>query len=243
MAVDVLILGLGYAGGAIARCAGARGLSTFGTRRRDGPLTAELLRPHLGPKTHVVVCFPPDGTTDAAVAPIVSGRPITYLSSTAVYGDGLIDDTTPLSDAPSPRRDAETIWQRAGATVLRCPAIYGPDRGVHVRIQRGEFRIGGDGSAFTSRIHVDDLAKLVLATRDVPGETFVVGDAAPATQNEICAWVAAKYGVPMPPHVPLDQVHPTLRGSRRVDGSRALRVLGVTLEYPSWREGLEASPR
>jgi nucleoside-diphosphate-sugar epimerase len=238
---DVLVLGLGYTGSAIARLAEKRGLSTFGTRRRDGPLTAELLTARLGPNTHVVVCFPPDGTTDAAIAPIVSGHAITYLSSTAVYGDGLIDDTTPVLETPSPRREAEKIWQRAGATILRCPAIYGSDRGIHVRIQRGEYAIGGDGTSFTSRIHVDDLAQLVLATRDVRGETFVVGDAEPATQNDICVWVATEFGVPMPPHVPLDRVHPTLRGNRRVDGSRALRTLGVTLQYPTYREGLKRS--
>ena len=234
---DVLVLGLGYAGSAIARLAEKRGLSTFGTRRRDGPLTAELLRPHLSANTHVAVCFPPDGVTDAAIAPVLRDYPITYLSSTGVYGDGVIDDTTPPLE--NPRREAEKIWQAVHATVLRCPAIYGPDRGIHVRIQRGEYKIGGDGDQFTSRIHVDDLARLVLATRNVRGEAFVVGDAAPATQNEICAWVAAEYGVPMPPHVPLEEVHVTLRGNRRVDGSRALRVLGVTLEYPTYREGLK----
>lgn len=238
---DVLILGQGYAGSAIARLAEKRGLSTFGTRRRDGPITAALLADKLEPETHVVVCFPPDGSTDAAVAPLVSGHAITYLSSTAVYGDGIIDDQTPLLDSPSPRGDAEKVWQATGATILRCPAIYGPDRGVQIRIQRGEYKIGGDGSNFTSRIHVDDLAQLVLATRDVRGEAFVVGDAAPATQNEICAWVAAEYGVPMPLHVPLEEVHVTLRGSRRVDSSRARRVLGVALEYPTYREGLKRS--
>ena len=235
---DLLILGQGYAGSAIARLAEKRGLSTFGTRRRDGPLTAELLRAHLSSGTHVIVCFPPDGATDAAVAPIVAGHPITYLSSTAVYGDGVIDDTTPLLDAPSPRRDAEKIWQDAGATILRCPAIYGPDRGIHIRVQAGDFRIGGDGNNFTSRIHVEDLAQLVLATTQVAearGQAFVVGDAHPMTQNEICEKVALDYGVPMPPRVPLDQVHYTLRHDRRVDGSRALRILGVTLQYPSFK--------
>ena len=237
---DVLVLGLGYAGSAIARLAEARGLTTFGTRRREGPITPELLAPHLGPNTHVVVCFPPDGMTDAAVAPLCRGAAaVTYLSSTAVYGDGVIDDTTPLLPAPSPRREAEEIWHGIGATILRCPAIYGPDRGVHLRMQRGEFKIPGDGSSFTSRIHVSDLAKLVLATRTVRGETFVVGDAHPATQNEICAWLAAEYQVAMPPHIPLEAAHPTLRGDRRVNGERALATLAVPLDYPTYREGMK----
>lgn len=239
MPLDLLVLGQGYAGSAVARLAEARGLAVSGTRRRDGALTPELVRSLVSDGTHVVVAFPPDGVTDRAIAPALVGHPITYLSSTAGYGEGIIDDTTPLRDEASPRREAEKVWQRAGATILRCPAIYGPDRGIHVRMQRGDYAIGGDGETYVSRIHVDDLARLVLASRDVHGEIFVVGDAEPATQNEICAWVAREYGLPIPPRVPRERIHATLRGNRRVDGSRALRMLGVTLAYPTWREGLK----
>lgn len=190
----------------------------------------------------VLVCFPPDGKTDAALAPRLQGRALVYVSTTSVYGGGVVDDATPVLPAPSPRvrarLDAEEAWRAAGATVLRCPGIYGPDRGLHRRVIRGEHRLPGDGSAFLSRIHVDDLASLLLAARRVPGETFVVGDREPASQAEVCAWIARTYDVPMPPSVPIEEVHETLRGDRRVDGSRALARLGVTLRYPTYREGM-----
>ena len=266
----VLVLGAGYTGAAVLALARARGLHAGAVVRRPetaGPLRASgvedvLVTPELGPgleshvddRTHVVITFPPDGTTDARVARAIppAGHgvaAITYVSSTGVYGDrrGEIDDATPVSDAPGPsatkRLQAEETWRRHGATILRCPAIYGPDRGLHVRVLEGAHRIPGDGSSYVSRIHVEDLAALVLAAPGAPGETFVVGDAEPAPHRDVVAFVCDRHGVPMPPSVPLDQVHESLRGDRRVDGSRALARLGVELRYPSYRVGMACVPR
>lgn len=266
MTIDVLVLGAGYTGSAVARLARARGQRVLTTVRSEerakglrasgfDVLVAEALEPGqlkalVSPTTHVVVAFPPDGKTDARIAPLCADvAAITYVSSTGVYGEtrGSIDDTTPLPTVASDRGArllaAEDAWRDAGATVLRCPAIYGPDRGLHVRIVSGAHRIPGDGTAFTSRIHVDDLARLVLATREVRRETFVVGDLAPATQNEIAEWVAQEYGFPRPPYVPIESVHETLRADRRIDGSRALAMLDVTLAYPSYVDGMAKNRR
>ncbi len=260
----VVVLGAGYAGLAIAQAALARGLSVAATSRSReraaslrathpslvvehvaelGPSTARLV----GPDTHVVVTFPPDGATDARIAPhLAHARALTYLSTVGVYDDhaGLLDDATPLPAEPSPgataRLAAERSWRHAGATTLRCPAIYGADRGVHVRLAQGTFQVPGDGTRATSRVHVEDLAALALAAAAVRGETFVVGDERPATHDEVVRWVCAERGLPHPGYVPLDEVHRTLRADRRVDASRALRELGVTLRFPSYREGMRA---
>jgi nucleoside-diphosphate-sugar epimerase len=125
--------------------------------------------------------------------------------------------------------------------VLRCPGIYGPDRGLHVRVVKGEHRIPGDGTRFLSRIHRDDLAQLVLASGDpgrARGETYVVGDLEPGTHLDVVGFLAETYGVPFPPFVPLESVHETLRADRRIDGSRALATFGVTLRHPTYREGM-----
>lgn len=255
MIEEVLVLGAGYTGRAVLELARRRQLPAKAIVRSEARaeairglapavvmpvLDATLVR-LVGPKTHVVVTFPPDGETDARIA--VEAGAITYVSTTGVYGDrrGVIDDTTPVTDAPTVaiarRLEAEQIWRARGATVLRCPAIYGPDRGLHVRIVSGQHKVPGDGSGYVSRIHVDDLAALILAAPRAPGETFVVGDACPARHIDVVRWVCANYGVPMPPSVPLDEVHETLRGDRQVDGRRALAMLGVTLRYPSYEAG------
>ncbi len=256
----VVVLGAGYAGLAILRRAREAGLRALGTTRdagRAAALTREgieaffggVLDPALlhalGPQDHVIVTFPPDGTTDAALAPaLLPVAAVTYLSTTGVYDDrrGVVDDATPLPDAPSARArarlEAERAYRDVGATVLRCPGIYEADRGLHVRVRSGQHRIPGDGTRFTSRIHVDDLAALALAAGAVRGETFVVGDEAPAAHGEVVRWICEAWGVPMPPYAPLEAVHETLRADRRVDGGRALRVLGVKLRYPSFRDGM-----
>ena len=268
----VVILGCGYAGVAVARLARERGLGVLVHARSDARVAAlrvegfDVLQAtvldeailgtsaHVDLRTHVVIAFPPDGSTDARIAPGVEGAAaITYVSSTGVYGEhrGVVDDTTKTPSGSSERAArilaAEESYRRVGATVLRCPGIYGPDRGLHMRILRGEHRIPGDGTRALSRIHVDDLAQLILALVPIArrasgtsesGETFVVGDLAPAPHVDVVRFVCDAFAVPLPPFVPLESVHESLRADRRVDASRALERAGIALRYPSYREGM-----
>lgn len=260
MPASVLILGCGYAGAAFARLARERGaevLATVRSEARARALEAEgfrvLVAPeldrsvaqHVDGQTHVLVAFPPDGTTDAGIAKALSlAAAVTYLSSTSVYGErsGRIDDGVALPDVPSAsearRLEAEAIHRHYGATTLRCPGIYGPERGLHRRIVTGQHRIPGDGSRTLSRIHVEDLASFIWAARGVKGETFVLGDLEPAAHIEVVRFVCSSYGVALPESVPLSEVPVSLRADRRVDPWRALQVLGVTLRYPSFRQGM-----
>ncbi|HYO94725.1 MAG TPA: NAD-dependent epimerase/dehydratase family protein [Polyangiaceae bacterium] len=260
MVARVLILGCGYAGAAFARLARERGaevLTTVRSEARARALEAEgfrvLVAPeldggvahHVDTQTHVLIAFPPDGTTDARIAEAVaSAAAVTYLSSTSVYGErsGRIDDTVALPETPSAsetrRLEAEAVHRLYGATTLRCPGIYGPERGLHRRIIAGQHRIPGDGSRTLSRIHVEDLASFIWASRDVKGETFVLGDLEPAAHIEVVRFVCSSYGVPLPQSVPLSEVPVSLRADRRVDAWRALQALGVTLRYPSFRQGM-----
>jgi nucleoside-diphosphate-sugar epimerase len=198
----------------------------------------------VGPGTHAIVTFPPKSGVDAELAALlVHARAISYLSTTGVYEDleGVIDDSTPLPEQPSPKyaavRAAEACYRDVGGAVLRSPGIYGPGRGIHVRLAHGDFRLSGDGSRYGSRIHVVDLAALLLASDRTPGETFVVGDQEPCPQREIVSWLCQRLDLPFPASAPLSEVHETLRRNRRVDASRALTRLGVTLQFPSYREG------
>jgi nucleoside-diphosphate-sugar epimerase len=262
----IVVLGVGYAGSAIVALARARGLALWASTRsaeraqtfRDrgipmfcGQPAVAIASAQLTLRDHVVVTFPPDGVTDALVAPLLqSAQTITYLSSTGVYGSlrGTVDDSTQLPAVPSAtvalRLRAEESYRAFGAVVLRCPGIYGTNRGLHQRVIAGIHRIPGDGTRCTSRIHVQDLARLVLASalRSARADTFVVGDLAPAPQLETVRWVCDTYGLPMPPCVPLESVHESLRGDRRVDGARALSTFGVTLEFPTYRDGMARVP-
>ncbi|MFZ5892274.1 MAG: hypothetical protein ACOY0T_14545 [Myxococcota bacterium] len=254
----VLVLGAGYTGREVLRRAHELGLEAVGSVRRPEQasalaeigahalvlpeLDASLAR-HVDAHTHVVVAFPPDGATDARIAPLLaSAAAVTYVSSTSVYGgtQGRIDDTTPVPPPTadtSPRLDAEALYLALGGTVLRCPGIYGRERGLHRRIMRGEYSIPGDGSAVLSRIHVYDLASFVLASPRAPGQVFVVGDLQPATHRELVAWICTTYAVPLPSSAS-GRSQRSLLANRAIDSERARRRLGVELRYPTFREGM-----
>jgi nucleoside-diphosphate-sugar epimerase len=207
---------------------------------------AGVAKEWVGRATHAIVTFPATAPMDVALAPLLAGaHAVSYLSTTGVYEDveGVVDDTTPLPAKPSPKYAAvlaaEQQFRVVGAAVLRSPGIYGKERGIHLRLQRGDFKLAGDGSRCGSRIHVEDLAELLLASAATPRETFVVGDLEPCPQRELVAWLCARLHLPFPASAPLDEVPETLRRNRRVDSSRALARLGVALRYPTYREGLK----
>src|SRR5690349_963818 len=109
----ILLLGCGYTGLEVSRQARALGLQVVATTRsrarsdeleqagatplvREMP-TFEALLPHVDPGTALIVSFPPDGHTDARLAPLAEHAfASAYVSSTGVYGAtrGRIDDST-----------------------------------------------------------------------------------------------------------------------------------------------------
>ncbi|WP_437280799.1 NAD-dependent epimerase/dehydratase family protein [Sorangium sp. So ce375] len=264
----LVILGCGFTGAVVAtlrRASGGRVIATTRSPERAAELahagievsvlpalTAEAVDRLVKDGADVIVAFPPDGATDAAIAPSLGrARAIAYVSSTAVYGGatGRIDESTPTSaDGPraAARLAAEDVYRARGAVVLRAAGIYGPGRGLHQRLLRGDFRMTGEGDQqgrnVVSRIHVEDLARLALAAleRAAPGEAFLVADDAPVPQIEVVRWLCARLGLALPAGAPREELHETLRHDRAVDNAKIKRTLGMALLYPSYREGFEA---
>lgn len=172
---------------------------------------------------------------------------VVYLSTTGVYGaTTVVDGNTPVS----PRTERE--WLRAAeeqavlsgpwsALVLRPAAIYGPGRGVHAAMRAGSYRLMGDGANFVSRIHVDDLAMHAEAAMisELTG-AFPVADEEPCTSREIAEYCARLLSVPVAETAAEESLGETRRANRRVDGAAIRRALGLTLKYPSYREGIAA---
>jgi nucleoside-diphosphate-sugar epimerase len=262
---STVVLGCGYLGAAVVRrlraddpggalvvttrsAEHARVLrdATPGVRvHESAALAAEAVAAVVPEGSAVLVAFPPDGVTDARIAPALRhARAVVYVSTTGVYGEarGRVSEETP-TDARSPkaraRLAAEECYRAHGAVVLRPAGIYGPGRGLHLRLARGDFRLPGDGAHVVSRIHVEDLAALCVAAlrRGPRGAVYVAADAAPVAQIEAVRWLCARLGCALPPSVPVSEAPETLRHDRSVDGARGRRELGVALRYPSYREG------
>jgi nucleoside-diphosphate-sugar epimerase len=248
MSETVVILGAGYTGKRVARRFLDRGAQVVVTTRTPAALQ-DLARFGATVNTLEAVDVP-DGALLLHSIPArvtVPGRParVVYLSTTGVYGTVRdVDENTP----PAPDTDSaklrlaiehELLDGPWSTLILRPAAIYGPGRGIHVSMQEGRFQLAGDGENFVSRIHVDDLAAHAEAAllSCVTG-AYPVGDDHPCTSREIAAYCAELLSLPMPPSVPRDSLHETRRADRRVNGQAIRNLLGVTLQYPTYREGL-----
>ncbi|MBX9686760.1 MAG: hypothetical protein K2X27_08660, partial [Candidatus Obscuribacterales bacterium] len=111
------------------------------------PLPSAEIIESLASGSDILVSFPPDGSTDAILAPAcAAARSIIYISSTGVYGakSGKIDDSISPDSSEErlrPRLQAESIWREHGAVVLRVPGIYGPKSGMHLRLKEGNYKL------------------------------------------------------------------------------------------------------
>lgn len=260
----LVVLGCGFTGTEAARLAlegGTRVVATTRDPTKISPLRALGIDAQLVPEltanavraitpagARVLVTYAPDGRTDRAVAPALTGHRIVYVSTTGVFGGarGRVTEQTPV-DGSEPRAaarlEAEALYRSEGATVLRAAGIYGPWRGLHRRLLDGSYRVPGAGSNVVSRIHVADLAAMALAALtqgEAAGATFVVADDAPVPQIDVVRWLVDLLGVAPPPFAALDDVAVTLRHDRAVDNGAIKARLGITLRYPSYREGFAA---
>lgn len=222
----------------------------------------------LATATHLLVSAPPGPAGDpllaalhdeiAAVAPRL--RWAGYLSTTGVYGDhggGWVDEATPLAPTTERGRQrvaAEAAWQALAATaglplhIFRLAGIYGPGRGPFAKVRNGTARrIIKPGQVF-SRIHVADIARVLDASiaRPNPGAVYNLCDDDPAPPEDVIAHAATLLGLAVPQAVPFDaaELSPMARSfyaeSKRVRNDRIKTELGVTLRFPSFREGLAA---
>ncbi len=226
--------------------------------------------------THLLVSVPPDEAGDPAVDPVADlhGRDIAacrsiawagYLSTTGVYGDragGWVDEDSalaPTSDRAERRVVAERAWRALHQTsghqtsslplhVFRLAGIYGPGRSAFDRVRAGTAkRIHKPGQMF-SRIHVDDLARVLEAsiTRPNPGRVYNVCDDAAAAPAEVIATACELLGVAPPPLVPIAAAELSAmalsfyRDNKRVSNRRIKEELGVALAYPDYKAGLQA---
>ena len=151
------------------------------------------------------------------------------------------------------RLAAERAWQGLGTErglpvgIFRLAGIYGPGRNAFVRLAAGEaHRVVKPGQVF-NRIHLDDIVgALMAAIAAKAAGIYNVADDEPAPAEEVVAYAAGLMGVPAPPEIPFEEadLSPMTRSfyddNKRVLNRRLKEELGVSLRYPTYREGLAA---
>ena len=197
---------------------------------------------------------------DALAARVGQMKWLGYLSTTGVYGDhggAWIDEETPpgpLSARGQRRVDAEGAWGALAAAhdlplhYFRLAGIYGPGRNQLASLKAGTARrIDKPGQVF-SRIHVDDIAQVLRASMAAPnaGRAYSVCDDEAAPPQDVVAFAAALLGVEAPPCIAFDEAELSEMArsfygeNKRIKNQRIKQELGVSLVYPTYREGLTA---
>lgn len=229
----------------------------FGSRQSHDALAAA---------SHILTSVPPGQEGDpvlkayedtlATVQPAWLG----YLSTTGPYGDhggAWIDETSP----PHPsglrgqrRLDAENAWRALAKTaalplhIFRLPGLYGPGRSAFDRLRNGTARrIIKEGQVF-SRIHIDDLATILATSMVNPrsGALYNIADDLPAPPQDVITFAAQLLEMTPPPEVAFKDadLSPMARSfysdSKRISNQLIKSELGITLAYPTYREGLQA---
>ncbi len=209
----------------------------------------------------ILSSIPPNESGDPVLASFAGAitndfRPrwIGYLSTIGVYGDHLgnwVDETTPAT-SEKPRSQlriaAEQAWLALGAQVFRLSGIYGPGRNQLEKLAAGTAtRIIKPCQVF-NRIHVADIAAVVAASlsRPRPGAIYNVTDNEPAPPQQVVEFAAKLCGRTPPPEIAFEhaELSPMARSfyleNCGVRNDLIRTELGVTLAYPSYREGLSA---
>lgn len=267
----LLSIGHGFSARALTPLLLARGWTIIGTTRTAEkadhlkemgvePLIwpGQDLTPALIRASHLLISAAPSSDGDPFLNAVDLGSHtfdwVGYLSTTGVYGDhqgGWVDEDTPLS--PSTKRGqlrvkAEADWQATQLPlhIFRLAGIYGPGRGPFAKVRSGTARRIIKKDQVFSRIHVDDIAQVLMASidRPNPGAIYNLCDDDPAPPEDVIAHAAKLLDLPIPPaeDFATAEMTPMARSfyaeSKRVKNDRIKFELGVALKFPNYKIGL-----
>lgn len=271
MSKTLLSIGHGFSARALTPLLLQRGWTVIGTTRSETKLKqleetgvvpmlwpGEDLEPAMAQASHLLLSAAPTELGDPFLNAIdVSTHSFSwvgYLSTTGVYGDhqgGWVDENTRPS--PSTKRGqlrvlAESQWQSTDLPVhfFRLAGIYGPGRGPFAKVRAGTARRIIKKNQVFSRIHVDDIAQVLMASIEHPnpGAIYNLCDDDPAPPEDVIAHAAELLGLPVPEPIPFEEAEMTTMArsfyaeSKRVRNDKIKTDLGVTLKFPDYKSGL-----
>ncbi len=213
--------------------------------------------------THILSSIPPgpdgeDWVVSHILPKLRSGSLdwVGYLSTTGVYGDCLgawVEETQPVNPQNTRSRhrvqaEAEFLASGLPSHIFRLSGIYGPGSGrnIFARLQSGKAQhIVRPGHVF-SRIHVEDIVQTLWAsmTKPRPGEIYNVADDLPTESSQLILEACRLMEQPPPPPLAWEEANLSpmaasfWQESRRVSNFKIKSELGISLRYPTYKEGL-----
>ena len=182
---------------------------------------------------------------------------ITYLSATSVYGNHngeWVDEnseTKPTSPNGVDRLKVEKEWMQLASKfdlpfqIFRLSGIYSNQFNILKRLKSGEAKIINKKNHFFSRIHVEDIADILLSSLNnlKKKEIYNISDNLPASAEEVAMYGVKLLGLDKPKTIEINEIESEMlknfyKDSKKVDNKKMKEFFNHKLKYPTYVEGL-----
>ena len=212
----------------------------------------------------VIISIPPINGEDIVIKHFsevfkkLKTKCITYLSATSVYGnhDGKWvneeSSTEPSSENGINRLKAEKNWislcknLNLPIQIFRLSGIYSSHNNILKRLKFGTAKIINKKNHFFSRIHVDDIANILIKSMSHfrSGEIFNISDDRPASNEEITLYAAGLINIKIPERIDAENIENKMlkdfyKDSKKVSNAKMKIFFDYKLKFPSYIEGLK----
>lgn len=217
--------------------------------------------------THMLVSIPPTENGDIAfnnfskhIVHLKTLKWLGYLSSTGVYGDcqgGWVDENSEVNPANAFSKNrilAEEQWlslykkYNIPIHIFRLSGVYGLGRNQLEKVMLGQGQIIKKPNQIFSRVHVEDIAQILLHSIQlpIPGEIFNVADNLPSPPEEVMLYAYRLLNLKPPEPVSIEQAGISeiakkfYSESKKIKNDKIKQLLKIKLKYPTYKKGLRA---
>ena len=212
---------------------------------------------------HILISIPPINGEDLVIkhfSKIVENSKlkwITYLSATSVYGNHngeWVDEKSKClasSENGINRLEAENSWlvlcdKQLPVQIFRLSGIYSNQNNILIRLKKGKVNLVTKKNHFFSRIHVDDIANILLKslTNFKSGEIFNISDDKPSSSIEVVLYGVKILNVNIPKKIEVNEIESEMmknfyKDSKKVDNKKMKNFFNYKLKFPTYEEGLD----
>ena len=212
---------------------------------------------------HILVSIPPEKKEDLVVKNFSKfieeskAKWITYLSATSVYGDHKgewVDEnseTKPTSFNGTSRLKAENSWlslqmkKNLPIQIFRLSGIYSNEKNILVRLKSGTAKIINKKDHYFSRIHVEDVANILLKSlsKFKSGEIYNLADDKPSSSEDITLHGAKLLNIKNLKKIEVNEIESEMLknfyvDSKKISNQKIKNYFNYNFKFPTYVEGL-----
>ena len=228
----------------------------------DGNFDKNLLN-KLKQSDHFLISIPPVKGEDLVIKNFkeiikeCNPKWVTYLSATSVYGNhqgewvNELSKTNPTSSNGVDRLNAERAWlnfankQNIPLQIFRLSGIYSDRRNILVRLKSGKANIINKKNHFFSRIHVEDIANVLLKSLSnfKSSEIYNISDDKPTSSEEVISYGVKILNIEKPKSTKVKEIESKMlknfyKESKKVSNKKMKSFFNYKLKFPTYVEGL-----